>query len=237
MDNPLFFDNMYPSFTYISLNQFILNDRLLINYEPEVLYTIGSVYPIDIIYTPISKSEIRLYCDQSITTMSNSYVGTSFLIIRSNIASIISQLLAWRGIILIPIAFILIIFPLVQESYKLDLIKARFESQTLNKIELSFFTLIKCKLATICPSYFTKEHLLNRAMERVEQDLDLIHILQLQSIMKRQRIQFNQIDRDENIFDCKIQQKDIRIESLLETEDFLPPVSTTSNFSSKANKQ
>lgn len=88
-------------------------DRLLINYEPEVLYTIGIVRPIDVIYNFIGKSEIRFYCDQSVMVSPNSYVGTSFLIIRSNIASIIAQLLAWRGIILIPIVFILIIFPLV----------------------------------------------------------------------------------------------------------------------------
>jgi len=62
----------------------------------------------------------------------HSYIGSSYTIIRDNIANILGQLLAWRGTILIPIAFILIIFPLVEDSYKLDLIKARLESETLN---------------------------------------------------------------------------------------------------------
>jgi hypothetical protein len=96
-------------------------------------------------------------------------------------------LLAWRGTILIPIGFIFLVFPWVEESYKFDLMKVRLESEIINSTDMSLLVMIKCKLSKIFPSFFGRERVIAAAMERMEDDLDVIHLLQLQTIMRRQR--------------------------------------------------
>ena len=133
-----------------------------------------------------------------------SYAGISYTITRNNIADILGNVLAWRGLILIPIAIMLMLFPIVEKFYKFDLIKARLDSEVINNANFNIFSDIKRRLSSCCPNRFHEGRILDKAIDKIDEELDLINILQLQTVMRRQRAEFNQIEREEDIFDCKI---------------------------------
>lgn len=59
--------------------------------------------------------------------------------------------------------------------------------------------------------------------------------MQLQTVMRRQRAEFNQIEREEDIFDCKIEEKDIKKDMLLENSDAHNNLNTQASISNNKN--
>lgn len=59
--------------------------------------------------------------------------------------------------------------------------------------------------------------------------------MQLQTVMRRQRAEFNQIEREEDIFDCKIEEKDIKKDMLLENSDVHNNLNTQASIANNKN--
>lgn len=59
--------------------------------------------------------------------------------------------------------------------------------------------------------------------------------MQLQTVMRRQRAEFNQIEREEDIFDCKIEEKDIKKDMLLENSDAHNNLNTQASIANNKN--
>ena len=59
--------------------------------------------------------------------------------------------------------------------------------------------------------------------------------MQLQTVMRRQRAEFNQIEREEDIFDCKIEEKDIKKDMLLENSDAHNNLTTHASIANNKN--
>jgi len=53
--------------------------------------------------------------------------------------------------------------------------------------------------------------------------------------MRRQRAEFNQIEREEDIFDCKIEEKDIKKDMLLENSDAHNNLNTQASIANNKN--
>lgn len=53
--------------------------------------------------------------------------------------------------------------------------------------------------------------------------------------MRRQRAEFNQIEREEDIFDCKIEEKDIKKDMLLENSDVHNNLNTQASIANNKN--
>ena len=97
-----------------------MQDQLYVNYVPDRFYTIDMPKKLfcQTMFLPLPTSSLQLIFDVDYVVKSDSYICTSFTFVRSNIADILGNVLAWRGIILIPIGLALILFPIVEKSYK-----------------------------------------------------------------------------------------------------------------------
>lgn len=102
------------TYIYLSTNLFILMERLMINYDPEYIYTLqNKIIKYSFLFMPAPKTQIFLMFNEGYFSKSENYLGVQYTIIRKNIAEIIGNVLAWRGLILIPVSIMLILFPIV----------------------------------------------------------------------------------------------------------------------------
>lgn len=129
------------------------------------MYTIDTPSKLKcLIGNPLSTSMVQLQFNIDYGSKTDSYIGKSYTFVRSNIAEILGNVLAWRGIIIIPIAIVLILFPIVEKSYKFELIKARLDSDYINNTSFTIWTDIKRRLSSCFPNKFADERVLDKAL-------------------------------------------------------------------------
>ena len=125
---------------------------------------------------------------------------------RKNIGEILSEFLAWRGLLLIPFAFLFMLLPFVESFLKVDLIKARYTCPELDTLEFSAATDIKRKFADCCN--LQKEKVLNCAFDAIDNELDILQILRKQCAMKQRITEVETVEKAKDIFSCEFEHED-----------------------------
>ena len=122
---------------------------------------------------------------------------------RKNAGEIISEVLAWRGLLIMPLALVFMFLPFVEIFFKVDLIKARYTAPELDNLDFSLWTDIKRRFARTCDLH--PEKVLNAALEKIDDELDLVQILRKQAMMKRGVSELDALEKRKDIFDCEFE--------------------------------
>ena len=180
-----------------------LKESLRFNYEPQFLQGfLGEDTSVKINWAIAAEDHNYCLIQRMLYRTYKSDIHT-YSVERKNAGEIISEVLAWRGLLIMPLALVFILLPFVEIFFKVDLIKARYTAPELDTLDFSLWIDIKRRFARTCDLH--SEKVLNAALERIEDELDLVQILRKQAMMRRGISELDALEKRKDIFDCEFE--------------------------------
>lgn len=99
-----------------------------------------------------------------------------------------------------PLTLVFLLLPFVEIFFKVDLVKARYTAPELDTLDFSLITDLRRRFAGPCELH--EEKVLNAALERIDDELDLLQILRKQALMRRAVAELGAIEKPKDIFSC-----------------------------------